>query len=233
MRNMKKILFLILSISIFSFGTLAQDSKWKVRLRMVSVDPNDNSETIILTEGSYVDVQNDFIPEVDVTYMFTDNWGLEAIAGTSAHSIIAVEGFAAGQRTGEVSLLPPTFTMQYFFNHDTDVHFYLGAGLNYTVFYDYQRSKGMDHFLLGYQNNDPEDDPIIVNVEDLEFSNSFGIALNTGIDGYISDNWLFNVDLKYILIDTTADIIVGGEVADSIDVDINPWLVSIGVGYKF
>jgi len=219
---MKNIILLALSIFIFTLGTVAQDSKWKVRFRMVSVDPTDSSTTLAGTEdtqgeATYVDVDSDFIPEVDVTYMFTKNWGLEVIAGTSNHSIIAVEGLLSGAKVGDIALLPPTFTAQYFFNPDSEVQFYLGAGLNYTLFYDYSITPDIEG--LG--------------VTDLEFSNSFGWALNTGIDGYISDQWLINVDIKYVSIDTTVDLMAGDTVANTVDVDINPWLVSLGVGYKF
>jgi len=219
---MKKIILLVLSIFIFTMGTVAQESKWKVRFRMASVDPNDDSTTLAGTEdtddqATYVDVDSDFVPEVDVTYMFNEHWGLEVIAATTTHSIIAVEGTLAGAKAGDISLLPPTFTAQYFFNPDSEVQFYLGAGLNYTLFHNYSLSTDLEG--LG--------------ITDVEFDNSIGYALDAGIDGYLGDNWLINVDMKYISIDTTADLMAEGTVADSIDIDINPWVVSLGVGYKF
>ena len=112
---MKKIILLVLSIFIFTTGTMAQESKWKVRFRMASFDPNDDSTTLAGSEdddgqATYVDVDSDFVPEVDVTYMFNEHWGLEVIAAKTTHTIISVEGVLAGKKIGDVSLLPPTFT---------------------------------------------------------------------------------------------------------------------------
>ncbi len=44
------------------------------------------------------------------------------------------------------------------------------------------------------------------------------------------DNWYFNVDVKKVYIDTTAKFSPSGVRAD---VDIDPWLVGVGIGYKF
>ncbi len=46
----------------------------------------------------------------------------------------------------------------------------------------------------------------------------------------ISERWLLNVDVKKVWFETEASINGGALVSD---VAIDPWVVSIGLGYKF
>ena len=46
----------------------------------------------------------------------------------------------------------------------------------------------------------------------------------------ITGNWYANIDVKKVFISTTAKFSPSGIRAD---VDIDPWLVGVGVGYKF
>lgn len=223
---MKKFL-IVISLLAISIGAMAQDSKWKVRFRLTSVDPTDSSTTIAgsgreLSDGSfgpetYADVNSNITPELDITYSFTEHWALELILATTKHDLIGVDGIYAGADLGTAKLLPPTFTAQYFVNPDGDVQFYVGAGLNITSFISYDLSEDLAN----------------EGVTDMDFSDSVGISLSTGFDGYINDHWLVNVDLKYIQMSTDVDIQTAAGILDTLEVDLNPWLVSVGVGYHF
>ena len=95
---MKKII--LLSLLIFSTQSFALDEKdWKIRLRGLSIVPNDTSTTTILNnttgQSSGVTVDNNFIPEIDITYMLNPHWGIEVIAGVSNHDI-SVDGTSTG-----------------------------------------------------------------------------------------------------------------------------------------
>ena len=50
-----------------------------------------------------------------------------------------------------------------------------------------------------------------------------------GVDYAIDKNWLINVDVKYIWIST--DVSAAGSKLTTLD--INPWVVGLGVGYRF
>lgn len=186
------------------------------RGRIINVAPNDDSSQILDT-GTEVTVDDAFVPEVDLTYMFSKTWGLEVIAATSPHDITAEGGALAGADAGEVWVLPPTFTLQYHFGWDTAVDFYAGVGLNYSLFYSYDLS----------------DDLAAQGVTDIDFDDSFGFSGQVGVDFKIGGNWVFNIDLKYIDINTEAELQVGDAVLDTIDVDINPFVSGVGVGYRF
>ena len=56
-----------------------------VRLRGIMVAPNENSGSVLPGfPGEKVKVNNTITPEIDITYMATDNIGFELIAATTA-----------------------------------------------------------------------------------------------------------------------------------------------------
>jgi outer membrane protein len=190
----------------------AEAQGWELGARVIGIIPDDDSDQIGDT-GTRVTVDENYTLEVDITYMFSERVGLEVIAATAEHDINAVDGALAGASAGSVWVLPPTFTLMYRF----PAGLYLGVGLNYTLFYNYDLS----------------DDLRGAGVTDIEFSDSFGVAGNVGWDFFLGDNWYFNIDLKYIQIQTDAKLKTATGVLDEISVDINPWVPGVGFGYRF
>lgn len=221
MRSRILVLAVILILSVAS----AQAGDWKLRLRVIDISPDDSSSEIVVPdgEGGFVNtgtgvaVDSAIVPEVDVTYMFKDNLGIELIAALAPHDLSTSGGLLGGADAGTVDVLPPTLTVQYFFLTDGALQPYIGAGVNFTTFPSYDLS------------DDLED----LGITDVEFSDSFGFAGNAGIDFYLGDHWLLNADVKYIQIDTDADLIVDGDTLETVSVDINPWVFGAGVGYRF
>jgi outer membrane protein len=196
---------------------VTEGADWKARLRVINIAPNDSSSTILDT-GTEVTVDSKATVEVDITMMLSESWGLELIAATAAHDLATSGGDLGGVNAGEVKVLPPTLTLQYFFATDGGWHPYIGAGVNFTLFYDYDLSDA----LAG------------VGATDVDFDESFGFAGDIGVDIDLNEKWLFNLDVKYIMIDTDATIeVAGGGSLDTISVDIDPWVYGIGVGVRF
>jgi len=192
----------------------AQD--WILRARVIDIDPDVTSQEIGDT-GSAVAVDSAYTLELDVTYMFNKSVGLEVIAATAEHDLAASGGALNGADLGSVWVLPPTATLQWYIIPEGMLNLYAGVGINYTVFYSYDLSAD----LAG------------LGVTDIDFDNSFGIAGDLGVNLNFSDNWMINGDIKYIQIGTTADIMTADGVLDSVDVDVDPWVFGIGVGYRF
>lgn len=197
----------------------AQDStdKWQIRFRAISVSPDDSSSEILDT-GTFVTVDSAIVPELDITYFFNSNWALEVIAATSEHDLATEAGALAGLDVGSVWVLPPTATLQYHFGSDGPVDFYIGAGVNYTLFYSYDLS----------------DDLAGAGVGDIDFDNSFGFAAQIGVDIALKPSWYLNFDLKKVAIstDATLELAAGGNLA-TVEVDIDPFVAGVGVGYRF
>jgi outer membrane protein len=149
---------------------------------------------------------------VNLAYMMTDNWGVDLLAALPFKHDIDLEG--AGT-VGETKQLPPTLILFYNFNPKSATRFYAGAGLNYTTFFS-EKTSGA---LAG---------------TDLKLDDSFGLALEAGVDIDINKDMYFNASLWWMDIDTEAEITAGGApVVPKFDVEIDPWVLSVGVGWRF
>lgn len=117
-----------------------------LRLRGIMVAPNEKSGSILPAfPGERVSVDNSIMPEVDVTYMATDHIGFELIAATTKHSASGRSGTTGGiGRLASTWVLPPTLTVQYHPVVDGHVRPYVGAGVNYTLFYAENASSGLE-----------------------------------------------------------------------------------------
>lgn len=189
---------------------------WILRLRAINIDPDESSEEIG-NFNSTVAVDSATVPEVDITYMFSGSFGLEVVAAIADHDLSASGGAINGADLGTVSLLPPTAVLQWHLAPEGLFDFYLGVGVNYTTFYDYDLS----------------DTLASLGVTDIDYDDSFGLAGNVGLSVYLGDHFHFNGDIKYIQISTDAEIQVGSDVLDTVGVDIDPWVYGLGVGWKF
>ena len=194
-----------LAMSATSFSAQAiQAGDMFARFTATTVNPNDDSTAFTGVPVKPL-VDSDTQLGVTFVYMIDNNLGFEVLVATPFTHEITVEGLG---RVGETSQLPPTFSVQYYFNPESKLRPYVGAGLNYTVFF---------HDKLDAFGND------------LELDDSFGLAAQVGVDYDIDDKWFLSADVRYISIETTAT----NSALGSSDVDINPTVFSFGVGYKF
>mgnify|MGYP001820780931 CR=1 FL=1 len=213
----------------------AEAGDWVVRLRAVSVNPNVDSDlgkTLnknvgpVMSPGAELSVSEKMIPELDISYYFTKNIAAELILATGTRHNVRVNddqlATVGDQDLGSVNLLPPTLTAQWHFNPDQMIDPYVGAGINYTLFMDKKLSV----------NKGPLGGTHKIRVD----SDSWGWALQAGVDINLDDGWLVNFDAKYVTIDTDVKLkgaATGGVWTKIDDLDINPWVIGVGIGKKF
>lgn len=213
---MKKSIILIALFAMIAAPVVADAGEWILRARVINVAPNESSDEI-LNFGGEVAVDDATTLEVDITYMFSNHFGLEVIAATTKHDLSAAGGDLDGAALGSVKLLPPTAVLQWHPLPEGLFDFYIGVGINYTLFYSYSLS-----------------DPLAgLGVTDLSFDNSFGFAGDIGLDINLGDNFLINADVKYIQISTDVDVNASGDTLGTIGVDIDPWVFGLGLGWRF
>jgi outer membrane protein len=195
----------ILSSLIAAAGAFAADDEgpWQIRLRGIGI-ATDESATVTGLGGS-VDMDNAFMPEVDFTYFIDDHFAVELVLATAEHQVMATAGPID---LGSVWILPPTLLAQYHFLPDERFQPYVGVGVNYTMFYDVDGQGGLS----------------------IDYDNSFGWALQWGADIQIAPHWYANIDVKKVFLSTDVTIAGGAITAD---VDIDPWIVGVGIGYRF
>lgn len=200
---MKKLALATL-LGLASATTFAAQGDIIARLRIIDVSPSSSFSN----SGLDVSANSNVVPELDFTYMITNNIGTELILGTSRHTIHTNQ---FGD-VGKVSTLPPTLTLQYHFTPDATFRPYVGAGINYTRFYDAGLNAG---------GSTP------LNIK----KNSFGPALQAGADYAISKDWFVNIDVKKIWMKTDVSLADGGTKLGTLHID--PWVFGIGIGTKF
>ncbi|GAB5387334.1 MAG: OmpW family protein [Alphaproteobacteria bacterium] len=190
-----------------SFDGWADPHRFMIRGRAIGISPDEDAD--IDPIGGNVDADFAPTPELDFTYFLSDHFALELIAATSKHDVEAQGTTLGDVDLGDVWVLPPTLTLQYHFLPEGQVRPYVGAGINYTIFYN-------------------EDAPSALG--SIDYDPSFGPALQAGFDIALTENWMFNADVKKIWINTDVDIPAAGV---SADVDLDPWVFGVGIGYRF
>jgi outer membrane protein len=202
---------------------------WMIRLRALVVDPRD-ATTFDQLPGGNAQWSTSVVPELDITYFFTPNFAAELILGVTPHKATGkglVTGGAApglimdGLPIGKTWLLPPTLTFQYHFTNFGAFKPYIGAGVNYTVFFSEKAA------------NTPGGSPA-VRITSLDVHNAFAPALQAGFDYMIDRHWGLNVDVKKLWLRPNFDASVNnGAIPLTGKARLDPWIVGAGLTYKF
>lgn len=179
-----------------------------VRLRGIALVPDASGTTDAI--GGSADVGNDYVPELDFSYFFTQNIAAELILATTRNTVKVKNSDIGTANLGRVSLLPPTLNLQYHFMPKDRFSPYIGAGINYTFFYNEKNGSS---------------------INSINYKNGFGYSLQAGMDYRLKGRWYLNVDVKKIFLET--DIEVNGGAINANNVDLDPWIIGIGIGYLF
>ena len=210
-----------------------EQGDWIIRAGAANVDPDTSSDKIDVAglatlEG--VDVDDDTQLGLTATYMLTDIWAIELLAATPFEHDINVKGVDIA--AGSAKQLPPTVTFMWYpmGNKDTSWQPYIGAGFNYTYFWDEDADKELEAALgIITEPVTGTTDPVPAG---LDLDDSWGFAAHAGFDYLINDNWGINASVWYIEIDTEATIET--DLADvKFDVELDPWVYMVGISYRF
>ena len=203
-RTHRSLLALALACGLASPAFAAEAGSWSFSLGAHVVDPSSGNGS--LAGGALeADVGSDWKPTITAEYFFTPNLGLEVLASLPFEHDISLNGAKAGS----TKHLPPTFTLQYHFDGET-VSPFIGAGVNYTLFFDQQTSGP----LAGAE---------------LDLGNSWGLAAHAGVDFRLADNRAIRLDVRWMDIDT--DVSVNG--ADVGTVKIDPLVYGVAYVWNF
>lgn len=191
-----------------------------VRLRGIVVAPNEKSGSVLPAfPGEKVSLDNAIAPEVDFTYMATNNIGFELIAATTKHTASGRTGTTGTiGKLASTWVLPPTLTAQYHFMPEGKVRPYVGAGVNYTMFYNDKASNALE---------------AAVGDTKVRLKDSFGWAVQAGLDIDLNEKMFLNLDVKYIDMDTTARLDTTAAGTQRVKINIDPIVVGAGVGFRF
>lgn len=187
-----------------------------VRAGAAGVFPNDDSDSLNAIAGARVTVEDTWSLGLTGTYMVNNQFGIGLLGAWPFEHDIEGDGAISNlDKIAETKHLPPTLTLQYHFPASSSIHPYVGAGLNYTYFFDEETSGALDGTKI-----------------DLE--SSFGFAVEAGVDFEFSGGWIASGQVWYADIDTEANLSGGGlGLNENIDVEIDPVVFMVGIGKKF
>lgn len=193
----------IAGLAVLSTQAIAQESPWQVRVRAVQIDTANKSDAV---PALGLDKNAIHVSNKTIPELDISYFFTPHIA---AELILTVPQKhtvrAAGTKLGTFKHLPPTLTLQYHFTPESRFSPYVGAGLNYTRF----SSENMNGLKLE--------------------SGSTGLALQAGLDYRLDKHWSLNFDVKKVQI--RSDVRAGDTRVSRVKVD--PWLIGVGVGYRF
>lgn len=198
---MKKVALLVAAALMAPSAAFAhQAGDILVRGGAATVAPTTDSD-------DFFDVDSNTQLGLTFSYMVTDNWGVELLAATPFSHDVSM----GGGEVANVKHLPPTLVAQYYFgNAQSKVRPYVGAGVNYTFFFDEEGLGGLSG-------------------ADVKADDSWGLAAQAGIDMNVTDKLFVNASAWVMDIDT--DVSVGGSYVNT--ANINPVVLMFGLGYSF
>lgn len=183
---------------------------WMLNVRATDVSPEAGDPILTAAgaaSGLKAEVSDDLMPTIGLSYFVTDKIAVEVIAGTTAHAVKA-EGPGTDVEVHKTWVLPPVVSVQYHPYPAARFSPYVGAGLNYMLFYGGKDENGFK----------------------VKLDDGFGYALQAGADVALTGRYSLNLDVKKVWFETDASINDG---ALKSKVNLDPWVVSAGVGYRF
>ncbi len=174
------------------------------------VAPNVDSGQVGAIAGSTVDVENSDSLGLTFDVLLSDRFGIGLLASWPFGIELKGDGSIASLgKIGEAKALPPTLTVKWFPALGSGrLQPYLGVGVNYTLLWDESAKGGT--------------------VTRLKLDDSLGLAAEAGLDYRLDDGWLLSAQLWYIDLETTGKTNVG-----KVEVDVDPWVFMLGVGFRF
>ncbi|WP_066708623.1 OmpW/AlkL family protein [Celeribacter ethanolicus] len=190
-----------LALALPSLASAQDAGTMTLGLGLGSVMPK--SDNGGLYGGPDLDVGDNVRPTITFEYFIRDNLGIEVLGAWPFKHDIKADGLG---KVGTTQHLPPVISLQYHFDTGATLTPFIGAGINYTAFFD-ETSKGA---IAG---------------ADLDLSDSWGVALHAGLDYKISERAALRTDVRWIDIDS--DVKIDGVKSGKAEID--PWV--FGVSY--
>lgn len=207
-------------------AAMAQDSNgnFMVRLQGTGIITQDSVKSLnssnlgdLKALGFDASVSNEFVPTATLTYFFNKNLAVELLCCFAKHDVeLSGPNAALNGSVASMWIFPPALTLQYHFTGMGAFKPYVGVGAQYIHYFD---EKLADNKL---------------NAQSVNFSDSFGVILQAGVDFQIGNGWYLNADIKKSWLDTEVTW-KGSTVANTVTskVDVDPLIVSAGLGYRF
>jgi len=195
------------SVDIIGFGTL--------------VDPSGNS--VFESNGGLDDLDVQFDSEQGFGAAVNIFWS-RRFSTELAASIVEPDLQLRSQdpaaplfATGSLEMIPITGVLQFHLSPDGKVDPYIGAGVAYVLFDQVNDSGDLGD----------------IDVETIDFDDDAGLVLNAGLSIDITPRLAIYLDGKYVPVKSSATATFATGPGTTTDIDINPLIISAGLGFQF
>lgn len=203
---------------------MAGDNEGKLQVKLLGtvVMPDGeidsvNTDLVGLPSTIKTEANDNFVPTVAIEYFFNPSVSVETICCVTQHDVDATRGLPGAELVSDAKLIPATATIKYHFNPG-GISPYVGAGPALFLFID--EKPGATAVGLG--------------ADDFSLSNEFGLALQAGVDVPLNDNGLsLSLDAKRYFVGTTARWYAAGTKVIETEHNLDPWVLSAGLGFRF
>lgn len=212
-------------LALAATPAMAQDQAGDIQIKVLgtAVLPDGeidsvNVDIVGLPAGTDTKATDNYVPTIAIEYFVSENFSIETIAGTTQHDVDTVSGFPAGtELVADALLLPATVTAKAHFDAG-GIKPYVGAGVAYFM----------------WLSDKPGAATIPLGVTDTDLSDEFGFVVQAGVDVPVGDDGFgVTLDAKRYFIGTTARWYAGNTLAIETDHNLDPWVLSAGVSYRF
>ncbi|MXO65137.1 OmpW/AlkL family protein [Altericroceibacterium endophyticum] len=210
----------------FTAPAHAADSEGRLQIKVLGtyVMPDGDLSKVKVDEiGLPADLKTEandnFVPTVAIEYFLADSISLETICCVTQHDVDVSSGSLEGaELVSDAKIIPATLTVKYHFAPDGAIRPYVGAGPSYFIFIDEKPGKAA----------------VGLGADKFRMNDKFGVALQAGVDIPVGDNGMaLTLDAKRYFLKSSAHWFANGEEVISTRHDIDPWLLSAGVAFRF
>lgn len=174
---------------------------WVGRLGVHYVDPKSDNHDVVSVEGA-AGVTG------AVMYFVTPTIAVDLLVALPFEHDIELEG--TGDKVAETRHLPPTLSLAWFPGVSGPVRPFVGAGVNYTIFFEEKTQGALDGAKL-------------------KLDDSVGLAFMGGFEWQLTEDLSLVVDVRHMDIDSKAKL--DGDPLGKVHID--PWAYGMAVAYRF
>ncbi len=217
---MKKNILLAVVLTSLAIPAFAQTRSVDIIARGSYVDPNGEGT---LDRNNLSDLDIDFDSEIGVGLglnVFLSNRISAEFAASVVEPEVALRSnnpLIPALSGGALEMIPITGTLQFHFAPDARFSPYIGAGVAYVLFDELNDSSDLDS----------------VKINAIDFDDDAGFVANAGFNFDITPRFALNFDAKYVPVNSAATAVFASGPGTNFEIEINPLILSAGLGFQF
>lgn len=199
-------------LMLFANTAIATEAgDWIIRAGATHIAPKSDNGYVEALEVD-LDVGSATMLTFDGTYMITNHFGVELLAALPFKHDVYLKAGGEKAKVASVKHLPPTLSAVYRFNPSGQFQPYVGAGVNWTIFFSEKERSVLEDLDVN-----------------LKLDDSWGLAAVVGVDVALTERMFLNGNIRYMDIDSDVKVSGLGKIATA---KVDPWIYSINIGWR-